>query len=61
MRALAWKVVISTLIFWVLMTFWETGGLSIEGFRQILPRALIFGVFYGLATAGWDYFKGTKQ
>ena len=46
MRKLTWDVAIAALVFWVLMTFFRAGGLSLETFKSTLPSMLIFAMIY---------------
>ncbi|SFS49871.1 hypothetical protein SAMN04488040_0632 [Sulfitobacter marinus] len=46
MRKLTWDVAIAALVFWVLITFFRVGGISIEAFKSTLPSVLIFAMVY---------------
>ena len=46
MRKLTWDVAIAAVVFWVLITFFRAGGISIEAFKSTLPSVLIFTMIY---------------
>ncbi|WP_342843519.1 hypothetical protein [Sulfitobacter sp. AS59] len=46
MRKLTWDVAIAAVVFWVLITFFRAGGISIEAFKSTLPSVLIFAMIY---------------
>ena len=46
MRKLTWDVAVAALVFWVLMTFFRAGGLSLEALKSTLPSMLIFAMIY---------------
>jgi uncharacterized membrane protein YvlD (DUF360 family) len=46
MRKLTWDVAIAAMVFWVLITFFRAGGISIEAFKSTLPSVLIFTMIY---------------
>jgi uncharacterized membrane protein YvlD (DUF360 family) len=46
MRKMTWDVAIAAVVFWVLITFFRAGGISIEGFQSTLPSVLIFTMIY---------------
>lgn len=46
MRKLSWDVSVAALVFWLLMTLFRTGGLSLEAFKSTLPSMLIFAMIY---------------
>lgn len=46
MRKLTWDVAIAAVVFWVLITLFRAGGISIEAFKSTLPSVLIFTMIY---------------
>jgi uncharacterized membrane protein YvlD (DUF360 family) len=46
MRKLTWDVAIAAVVFWVLITFFRAGGISMEAFKSTLPSVLIFAMIY---------------
>jgi len=46
MRKLTWDVAIAAVVFWVLITLFRAGGISIEAFKSTLPSVLIFAMIY---------------
>jgi len=46
MRQLTWDVAIAAVVFWVLITLFRAGGISIEAFQSTLPSVLIFTMIY---------------
>jgi uncharacterized membrane protein YvlD (DUF360 family) len=46
MRKLTWDVAIAAVVFWVLITLFRAGGISIEAFQSTLPSVLIFAMIY---------------
>jgi uncharacterized membrane protein YvlD (DUF360 family) len=46
MRKLTWDVAIAAVVFWVLITLFRAGGISIEAFKSTLPSVLIFTMVY---------------
>jgi uncharacterized membrane protein YvlD (DUF360 family) len=46
MRKLTWDVAIAALVFWVLITLFRAGGISIDAFKSTLPSVLIFTMIY---------------
>jgi uncharacterized membrane protein YvlD (DUF360 family) len=46
MRKLTWDVAVAAVVFWVLITLFRAGGISIEAFKSTLPSVLIFAMIY---------------
>jgi uncharacterized membrane protein YvlD (DUF360 family) len=46
MRKLTWDVAIAAVVFWVLITLFRAGGISIEAFKSTVPSVLIFAMIY---------------
>ena len=61
MRTLTWNIAIAAAVFWVLTTFVETGGLSLEGFKLTGLRTLIFVMIYAAVRVAMIMFKGNKK
>ena len=61
MRTLTWNIAITAAIYWVLTTFVETGGLSLEGFKLTGLRTLIFVIIYAAVRVAMIMFKGDKK
>ncbi len=58
---LTWEIIAASLVFWVLITLWETGGLGAEGLRVNFFRALIFAMIYGAIRVALVVFKGKDK
>jgi hypothetical protein len=58
---LTWDIIAASLVFWVLITLWETGGLSTEGLKVNFFRALIFAMIYAAIRVALVVFKGKDK
>lgn len=58
---LTWEIIAAALVFWVLITLWETGGLSPEGLKLHFIRALIFAMIYAAIRVALVVFKGKDK
>ena len=61
MRTLTWNIAIAAAVFWVLTTFVDTGGLSLEGFKLTGLRTLVFVMMYAAVRVAMIMFKGDKK
>ena len=61
MRTLMWNIVISALLFWVVMTVVNTGGLSLAGFKDTAFQTLAFTMIYAAVRVAMIIFKRDKK
>jgi uncharacterized membrane protein YvlD (DUF360 family) len=62
MRKLTWDVAIAAVVFWVLITLFRAGGISIEAFKSTLPSVLIFTMIYAaIRVALMVWRKGNEE
>ncbi len=58
---LTWEIIAASLVFWVLMTLFETGGLSSDGFRGTVFQTLVFAMIYGAIRVALFVFRGKDK
>jgi len=58
---LTWDIIAASLVFWVVITLWETGGLSAEGLKINFFRALIFAMIYAAIRVALVVFRGKDK
>ena len=61
MRSLSLNVAIAALVFWVIMTWLNTGSLSIGGFKETGFQTLLFVMIYAAVRVAMIMFKGDKK
>ena len=59
--SIAVNVAVATIIYWLFVTVWDTGGLSVDALASSIFQAVAFALFYAAMLVGATLFKARKK